>query len=178
VLKTITEHDSLLSPYREIMKFSGKRNSAMQASSSPGSRQKGFTLIELLVTLVIIGILAGIALVAMVQALDKAKQRATMADMRTIARAIEAYQIDVGRIPGDAGGLAALTPFLIPYQINVVPLDDHWSNALVYTSDTSSYSIESFGKDGVDGANISLATKVNFNLDIIISDGVFIASPE
>jgi len=140
--------------------------------------QTGFTLVELMVTLVILSILAAIALVALTGALDKAKQRATMADMRTIARAVEAYQVDNGLVPDDSGGLAALTPFLIPYQINVVPLEDHWSHALVYTADAFNYTIESYGKDGVDGANISLATKMDFNRDIIISNGVFVASPE
>jgi len=139
-------------------------------------RESGFTLIELLVTLVILGILAALAIVALVSALDRAKQRATMADMRTVSKAIEAYQVDVGRIP--QGDLPTIAPLLVPYQINVVPQSDHWSNPMNYTASATSYSLESYGKDGTDGANISLGTRGDYNLDILLSDGVFIASPE
>ena len=138
--------------------------------------QGGFTLVELLVTLVILGILASLALVALVTALDRAKQRATMADMRTISRGVEAYQVDIGQIP--QGGLPTIAPLLIPYQISVVPMNDHWSNPIVYTASVTAYSLESFGKDGVDGTNINLGTRADFNLDILLSDGLFIAAPE
>ena len=43
---------------------------------------------------------------------------------------------------------------LTPYQINVVPVQDHWRNDYVYTSDAVNYSLESNGKDGLDGANM------------------------
>jgi len=138
--------------------------------------QSGFTLIELLVTLVILGILAALAIVALVAALDRAKQRATMADMRSVSKAIEAYQVDIGRVP--QGDLATVAPQLIPYQTNVVPENDHWSNPIVYTASATAYSLESYGKDGVDGANISLGTRADYNLDILLSDGLFIAAPE
>ena len=145
------------------------------AARKLGSRD-GFTLVELLVTIAIIGILASLAMVALLQALDRAKQRSTMADMRTVSKAIEAYQVDVGRIP--QGDLPSIADLLIPYQINVVPLTDHWSNPLTYTASADSYSLESHGKDGVDGPNITLGNRADFDLDILLSDGVFIASPE
>jgi general secretion pathway protein G len=148
----------------------------MSRKSLREQQQRGFTLIELLVTLVILGILASLAIVALVAALDRAKQRATMADMRTVSKAIEAYQVDVGRIP--QGDLPAIAPLLVPYQTNVVPQVDHWSHPMVYTASASSYSLESYGKDGADGANISLGTRADYNLDILLSDGLFIASPE
>jgi general secretion pathway protein G len=131
---------------------------------------------ELLVSLVVLGILAALSIVALVAALDRAKQRATMADMRSVSEAIEAYQVDIGRVP--QGDLATVAPLLIPYQTNVVPENDHWSNPLVYTASATSYSLESYGKDGVDGANISLATRADYTLDILLSDGLFVAAPE
>jgi general secretion pathway protein G len=140
------------------------------------SAEDGFTLVELLVSLVIISILTAIALVSLLNALDRSKQRATMADLRTISRAVEAYQVDAGLIP--SGTLAEITPLLIPYQINVVPQTDHWSNPMVYTSSADSYSIESYGKDGINGDNISKATRTDFTLDIVLSDGVFVAAPD
>lgn len=149
---------------------------SMSRKAGTKKNQRGFTLIELLVTLVILGILAALAIVALVAALDRAKQRATMADMRTVSKAIEAYQVDVGRIP--QGDLTTIAPLLVPYQINVVPQRDHWSNPMIYTASAISYSLESYGKDGVDGANISTGTRADYNLDILLSDGVFVAAPE
>ena len=143
-------------------------------------RQAGFTLVELLVVILIISIIASIALVALMNALDKARQRATMADMRTVSKAIEAYFIDHGHPPADAGGAPALAPMLIPYQTNVVPMRDRWMHIFAYTSDPLSgmYSIESLGKDGIDGADITVAARMDFDLDIVLANGIFVSSPE
>ncbi len=62
---------------------------------------KGFTLIELLVVVAIIGVITAIAIPALQTAVDKSKQRATMADMRGLATGIQLYQIDHSIFPSD-----------------------------------------------------------------------------
>jgi len=143
-------------------------------------RQAGFTLIELLVVILIISIVASIALVALMNALDKARQRATMADMRTVSKAIEAYFVDHGHPPSDAGGAPGLGPVLIPYQTSVLPMRDRWTHVFEYTADppTGLYSIASFGKDGIDGADISYTARFDFDLDIVLANGIFVSAPE
>src|SRR5262249_9659282 len=127
----------------------------------------------------IIGIIAAIAIVALGNALDKGKQKATMSDMRTIGKAIDLYRVDHGFLPDPSGGLPSLVSVLIPYQTSAVPIMDHWSHGYSYTADAAgNYSIESYGKDGVDGTNITYATRFNFDDDIILSNGLFVNSPE
>ena len=121
-------------------------------SYRPDSR--GFTLIEVLIVVALIGIIATIAIGAYRAALDRSKQRATMADMRTLARALEAYWIDVGALPDASGGVESLETLLIPYQANVVPTRDAWRNLYDYRAEGIRYTLESFGKDGVDGSDI------------------------
>jgi general secretion pathway protein G len=143
------------------------------------NRDEGFTLIELLIVVAIIGIIAAIAIVALGTALEKGRQKATMADIRTVATAIELYRVDNGFLPDSTGGLPPLVAVLIPYQTSVVPINDRWNHVMAYTSDAGgSFSVESYGKDGVDGTNITIATRFNFDEDIIFSNGIFSASPE
>jgi general secretion pathway protein G len=143
------------------------------------SSQSGFTLIELLIVVAVLGIVAAISVIQYMAAMDKAKQRATMADMRSISRALEAYLVDNHIVPDDTGGVAMLSTILIPYQISVVPQNDHWGNAYDFTSNAfDEYTLESFGKDGADGANVTYNTRNDFFLDIVVSNGLFIAAPE
>jgi general secretion pathway protein G len=61
----------------------------------------GFTLIELLIVVAIIAILAGIALPNFLEAQTRAKVSRAMADLRSIATAIEAYRIDQNQYPAE-----------------------------------------------------------------------------
>lgn len=141
-------------------------------------RDRGFTLIELMIALAVIGILAAIAIPGLQAALDKSKQRATMANLRSVGRAIEAYQVDVGFLPDDGGGLTSLVAVLTPYQINVLPVEDAWGFPILYESSSANYSLTSYGKDGIDGDDISPDSKYDFTRDLVLSDGQFVASPE
>ena len=61
--------------------------------------QGGFTLIELLIVVAIIGIIAAIAIPNLLNAIDRGKQKRTMADIRSIGTAVEAYAVDVNFYP-------------------------------------------------------------------------------
>ena len=68
---------------------------------------KGFTLIELLIVVAIIGIIAAIAIPNLLNAIDRGKQKRTMADLRSMGTAIEEYSIDNNFYP-DVSSISGL----------------------------------------------------------------------
>lgn len=66
-------------------------------------KSPGFTLIELLIVVAIIAILAAIAVPNFLEAQVRAKISRCKADLRTIATALEAYNVDHNRYPFSSG---------------------------------------------------------------------------
>jgi general secretion pathway protein G len=140
---------------------------------------RGFSMVETLVVLVVIGVIASIAIKSYRGADHRARQRATMADMRIIARAIETYATDNNSLPGDDAGLEGLVEVIVPYASNVLPLRDHWGTPYRYATDLiGNYTIESYGRDGVDGADYAANQQLHFENDLVLRNGVFISAPD
>ena len=109
----------------------------------------GFTLIEILLVVVIIGMLAGIAAVAVPRHIDDARRATTMAGIRSVGVAIASYYMKTGRYPAT---LDLLTAGEDPYLEGGVP-KDAWGQPLQYAFPGAhrplKYDLFSWGKDGV-----------------------------
>lgn len=138
--------------------------------------QKGFSLIELMITLVVIGLIAAIAIPNLLNAINRGKQKRTMADMRSIATAVEAYSVDNTVYPTASDG-GSLATSIQPVYIDNLPLLDGWNNAYIVESDALRYTLGSGGKDG-GAVNYVGGPTTDFNDAIVFSNGRFAQWPE
>ena len=138
---------------------------------------KGFTLIELLIVVAIIGIIAAIAIPNLLNAIDRGKQKRTMADMRSIGTAVESYAVDNNVYP-TAATAAALKLLVEPVYIKTMPVADGWSTAFAVDSITTQYTVSSYGKDGAASGCVAGTLTTLFNADICFGNGQFIQYPQ
>jgi type II secretion system protein G len=139
--------------------------------------QKGFTLIELLIVVAIIGIIAAIAIPNLLNAIDRGKQKRTMADLRSIGTSIEAYSIDNNVYPV-VSTMANLETSIEPIYIRTAPTNDGWSRPFVVASVTGEYTVCSGGKDGGACTTDSNGATTAFNDSIVFANGQFVQWPE
>jgi type II secretion system protein G len=163
------------------------------------NRQRGFTLIELLIVVAIIGIIAALLIPNFLDALQKAKQKRTVADIRNVGTAEMSWLTDqiaaaaagvsntVNATSYDASSAAELASLLIPQYIQEVPSLDGWKNPVDYrlTTDFSQKKImltRSYGQGGSEdtsGAYTAGAFEpTDYERDIVWADGFFVRWPQ
>ena len=169
------------------------------------NRQRGFTLIELLIVVAIIGIIAAILIPNLLDALQKAKQKRSVADIRNTGTAWMSWLTDqVGAASAGAGKIwngdntdpvtyAELFGYLHPsdsfFYMQEVPQQDGWkydfnfgknpnllaSNVLIICSGGRDGSLET-DCDG-ETHNVAPFVATDYDKDIIWADGYFVQWP-
>jgi general secretion pathway protein G len=169
--------------------------------------QKGFTLIELLIVVAIIGIIAAILIPNLIDALQKAKQKRAVADMRNVGGAwftwltdqlsaasagVQTFDFTTNMAEISAADLldTVLAVPDNPLYIQSVPTNDPWGNPYEYRwagavevvqRSEELMGIRSLGNDGVataDTYNVEPFISSQFEQDIVWADGYFISWPE
>ena len=156
------------------------------------TKQKGFTLIELLIVVAIIGILAAIAIPNLLTALQRSRQKRSMADMRSIATGWESRATDTNGYaaagvpvswPDTTLDVTTIESMLAPTYIKKFPYYDGWGTKFQVGYNNRNYAIKSWGADQANNTSgtTSLAqplTTGDFDCDIVFSNGNFVIYPE
>ena len=158
-------------------------------------RERGFTILEVLIVVAIIGIVAAIAMANYLNALQKTKQKRTMADVRSVALAWESRAVDTKSynaaavtftVPSTAVTYRDLTTLLAPTYMRNLPRTDGWGFPLDFAMDhpvggpqAAAYAVRSPGRDGqFTGNSYTPGPTTEFDCDIVFSGGAFIVWPE
>ena len=108
----------------------------------------------------------------LIDAIDRGRQRRTMASMRNIAVANGTMRVDRGAYAESLQALQANRYIL------EAPFIDGWGNAFVYSASQDTYTITSHGSDGQAGpAPPGTWRSEPYEPDIVLSDGMFTQAP-
>ncbi len=153
-----------------------------KGADEPAAKQSNKSIILIILAVVavgavvMIGIIAAIAVPNLLNAIDRGKQKRSMADIRSIGTAVEEFSIDNNRYPA-AASFEELEPFIVGKYLRKVPEVDGWGNPFLLESTETGYTLISAGKNGVvDGCGEGKTGR--FDADICFRNGRFTQWPE
>lgn len=166
-----------------------------------GNAQKGFTLIELLIVIAIIGLIAAMLIPNLLDAMNKAKQKKTIADMRITGTAMFSWLTDqVGAAAAGADSTVKISDYtagkksfgqikalMVPNYMQEMPRLDGWKYPYEYylrndaPASRQVMLIRSMGQDAKADTtqyDVSSFEPTDYAQDIVWADGFFVRWPQ
>ncbi len=151
------------------------------------SGRRGFTLIELLIVVAIIGIISAIAIPNLLGAIQRAKQKRSMGDLRSLGLALQEYAVDYMGYPNvSAGNFSPVAALLAGEPFPSPPERDAWRNTFYWLPNDQgsnglygTYQLWSFGLRGMQELPLPAGAATHyFECDIIYERSSFRQKPE
>ena len=163
-------------------------------------RQKGFTLIEVLIVVAVIGIIVAMLIPNLLDAMQKAKQKRTMGDIRITGMAMFSWVTDQAAAAaagqsattvsmssyGSMLSVSDLSTVLIPQYIQSVPVLDGWQSQYQYYLNVANphasqvMAIRSLGRDKTADTDVYTVTAfdpTDYDRDVVWADGYMVRWP-
>ncbi len=133
----------------------------------------------LLLAFPFMAIVAAIAVPNLINAIQRGRQRRTVADLRVIAARLEIARQQQGSLPPDLAEPGGIESFLAANGDSAsLPELDGWNRPFVVTLEGQSYLVASYGRDGVaDEPGVERRGDNGFDRDIVVMDGEFVSWP-
>jgi type II secretory pathway pseudopilin PulG len=182
-------------PYPPGATFCAGCGQPVAAAAGGGQKKSGLKVFVillvaggcLLLLVAVVGIIAAITIPNLKSATQKAKRHRTLAEMRSIATALEGYREKSGGYPL-ASGATELAPLVASHGY-AGKLQDGWNHELRYSCLSSveggcgNYELASAGKDGSfehepGGYAEGSFAPTDYDSDLVIGDGLFSRWPE
>lgn len=138
--------------------------------------ETGYSLIDILVTIVLLGIISMIVMPTLIDAFDRSRQRATLAEMRQVSMSLGTHHIDVGGYPTGVNTLNQL----MPQYLAAVP-ESAWGVPFLYIGlnpDGCGYLLVATGSDGLFGPPPPIPwNSEQYTPDLWLVNGTFLQAP-
>jgi general secretion pathway protein G len=126
--------------------------------------QRGMTLLEIMIVIAILGLLASVIVVAVMNQFDNAKIQTTKIKLKSLQQALHQYNVNVGDYPTQGEGLRALLnpPDGLKPMVESMPKDE-WGNEILYFNParkgSGPFEVVSKGPDGQEGTEDDIRAK-------------------
>lgn len=151
-----------------------KEPDAGDGGPDPDPPPRSWTAVIVVVGLLLV-LMGAVAVPNWLNAMQRGRQKRTMADMRAVATSVEAYAVDHQRYP-ETQSMAQLRAFVEPTYIRELPQVDGWGHPFEYSSLGESYVLRSRGSDGAWSGEVGKTS--NFAADLVFEDGTYTTWPE
>lgn len=126
-------------------------------------RQKGMTLLEIMIVIAILGLLASVIVVAVMNQFDRAKVSATKLKIKSVEGALHQYNVQEGEYPSNLKALLNPPGGGPPYLKEKGVPKDPWGSELLYfkppRKGNGPFEVVSKGPDGQEGTDDDLRAK-------------------